>query len=266
MGCKRQQAWYAPSVVKIDDLFIWVNHCAQREGTGFLEETVRSLDASDAVGRYEVWTHDPTEQNQNDWLTDRLRQAASMSKWFIRLENDVVVNRNLCHNVCNWSATEEPDFGLGLLFGNWTLFNGAARLNLSRNKNGNLSRKTRWIEGAQAQLFKSSTVERILSNYAKNKRELQLAPWYTEDRCMPDFWVSTGVFEACLATYIHTPSLVQHVGTVSTFGGKDASQIYSEDFDLNWKNDGSTVSHHSRTVRQGRRARLRKMPGRRAKP
>ena len=253
-------------MVKIDDLFIWVNHCAQREGTGLLEATVESLDKSDAVGRYEVWKHDPAEQKQNDWLIDRLRLAASKSKWFIRLENDVVINRNLCHNVCNWSATEESDFGLGLLFGNRTLFQGAARLSLSRNKNGNLSRKTRWIEGAQAQLFKSSTVERILGNYAKSKEELRSAPWYNADACMPDFWVSTGVYEAGLATYIHTPSLVQHAGSVSTYGGIDASGICSEDFDLNWRNDGSTVSHHSRTVREGRRARLRKVPGRRAKP
>lgn len=239
------------------DIFIWVNHSVQREGSEVFARTLRSLNESDAKGQFEVWTHDPKEQSQSDWLIDRLRQAASRAKFFIRLENDVVVNRYLCHNVASWSALSEPDFGLGLLYSNHTLVHGLARQHLARSKAGNLRRKTRWIEGGQAQLYKSELVEGIVANFAKEKKELSHAPWYSDHICMPDFWVSTAVYELGLSTYLMEPSLVQHIGTQSSMSPVDASGIYSRNFDQDWKSNGFNAPVRKRKTGKSGRLRLR---------
>jgi hypothetical protein len=44
------------------------------------------------------------------------RAIDSGKKWILRLEDDVLVNRYLLHNVCSWRSPHvEPKFGLGFL-------------------------------------------------------------------------------------------------------------------------------------------------------
>lgn len=217
-------------------VFYWVNSCSLRENSKLVDSTLSSIAASD-IPEVSVWTHDPNEVKFKFWLISKLLLAASKADYFVRFEDDIEVNKHIHHNIQTWSALDEPDFGMGLLYVNRSLVDPRGWNALARSPKGELKRTSRWAEGGQAQIFKSSLMKDILIHFGKDVDKLRYPGCDDPDYCIPDFSVSTGVYEIGKSVYLHTPSLVQHHGKVSAFspGETAKEEISSRNFDPNWK-------------------------------
>lgn len=218
------------------DIFYWVNSCTLRQDSEVVDDTIKSICDSD-IESFELWTHDPEESKFKDWLIEKLLLASTKAEYFVRFEDDIEVNKHIHYNASTWSALDEPDFGMGLLYVNSSVVDPRGWHMLSRSPSGVLKRRARWAEGAQAQIFKSSLIPIIIENFGKNVDQLNYPGAKDPDYCIPDFSVSTGVYEAGKSVYIHTPSLVQHRGRVSVFspGQTAKEEISSRNYDPSWK-------------------------------
>lgn len=229
------------------DVFFWVNACVVRKDSDVRRNTILSLRNSD-IPSFEVWMHDPAEQKFKDWLIEKLLLAASKAEFFVRFEDDIEVNKNIMHNISTWSALDEPDFGMGLLYVNKSIIDPRGWHMLARSPKGELKRRYRWTEGAQAQIFKSSLMPAILENFNKEIETMGHQCCLDPDYCIPDFSVSTGVYELGKSVYIHSPSLVQHNGIVSAFSNGQTAKdpILARNYDPDWKRPEEKRRHKAR--------------------
>jgi len=93
---------------------VWLHTWHGRdEGRG---ATMESVAASDVGDRMEVMRQ-PTGCHRDDFYMQTLHDLAHRDDidWMLRLEDDVLVNRHLLHNVCRWNAVHHPLFGAGWL-------------------------------------------------------------------------------------------------------------------------------------------------------
>ena len=96
-------------------IFTWV-HTWHGRSEHARAATIRSLDASDAAGRYEVMCQ-PTDAHRDDFYINALRSICVYDgiDYMLRLEDDVLVNRHLLHNISRWKAPQHSRFGAGWL-------------------------------------------------------------------------------------------------------------------------------------------------------
>lgn len=96
-------------------IFTWVHTWHGRSSTQ-RAATLASLEASDASGRYQV-SMQPENTHRDDYYMDTLRAICDRTDtdYMLRLEDDVLVNKFLLHNVSKWSAPAHPRFGAGWL-------------------------------------------------------------------------------------------------------------------------------------------------------
>jgi hypothetical protein len=96
-------------------ILVWV-HTWHGRSDPARAATLRSLDMSDAAGRYEVMCQ-PVGVHRDDFYMATLRSICARRDidYMIRLEDDVVVSRHLLHNVSRWKATRHSRFGAGWL-------------------------------------------------------------------------------------------------------------------------------------------------------
>lgn len=96
-------------------IFVWV-HTWHGRSASDRGKTLRSLDQSDAAGRYEVLCQ-PATKHRDDFYLAVLSRVCDDTRYdyMLRLEDDVVVNKSLLHNACNWKALSHPLFGAGWL-------------------------------------------------------------------------------------------------------------------------------------------------------
>ena len=142
-------------------IYVWVQHAHGRNSS----PTFESIHASDIGRNYTLVTDEPRkfpedgDKLQAWWADTCLAQAdaaeARGCKWILRLEDDIIVNRHILHNIQHWPALHDPLFGFGTLFvpDRWL-----RRPMFARGVSGEWYCKFKDVAGAQAQVY---SVERI---------------------------------------------------------------------------------------------------------
>lgn len=190
------------------------------------ERTLASLHATD-WGRAPVSVKiDPglgkgPEQRQTETarlaLEAGLRSGATL---VLFLEDDLIFNRHIVHNLSHWPPLVRREIALASLYNP-----GIAPLAWGASGNFTLASNESCF-GSQAFLIPRETLEHVLKHWNKvdGKQDIKISRLASRIQAL---------------MYYHTPSLVQHVGKRSTWGGRFHR---ARDFDLDWKSD--VYPHH----------------------
>lgn len=84
-----------------------------RAGSAERKRSLQSVSESD-IGHIDV-CEQPTGANRIDFYIDTLRRLRKDAAFLLRLEDDILVNRHVIHNVLRWRGFDEPHFGAGWL-------------------------------------------------------------------------------------------------------------------------------------------------------
>lgn len=201
------------------------------------------------LGHYEKMLH---------WLMF-LNRAAREAPYVLRLEDDVVVNRHILHNVGTWSALLDPDFGMGILFAHEDNAHHFQRTQYGLSAS---MARTR-IAYAQGQLFESTALQAATKAVWEVLRS-EGHGWETLTKKWSRFdgTISLAISKVRKHIYLHRPSLVEcsEVATIDSLNAKrltprsGADKICDEpqrvleeiphrslDFELDWKRSTSTL-------------------------
>jgi hypothetical protein len=224
-------------------LDVWVQTCAGRKagqgGVGdSLRRTLESLEQSDAASKYELLVAPMTPHERLGefvWQSVQERARALCARTdpeetalLLRLEDDVIVNRHLLHNVATWPAVSEPDFVFGTLFtadGCWP-----EEMFWSTKPSGAVYRKDARIGHGQGWLLNARTVDAILERIPAARRKIGR-------RAVFDDELSQALF-GWRPYYVHLPSLVNcHGGCLRRANGQRllAGHFSHHSFELHFK-------------------------------
>jgi hypothetical protein len=183
-------------------IFFWVHTCPQRDAV--VEGTLDSLRESD-VGAFSVWRHGPditTSEEIEDWWETRLLAASKVPDFFVRLEDDVVVCRNIRHRVSRWGALQKPDFGVGLLY-RWQGTNDSPTI---IDRSGDFPRIVDYQHmGAPGMVFRSG----IVPSLVRTMRHIRKTRIFSRfGKLNFDTIVGQACHELGFSVYLHEPSLV----------------------------------------------------------
>lgn len=178
-----------------------------RDRRAQLEKTIADLAISD-------WKDDPIVHLDGDGAGTRLDRINANWQAAIRgtvnsgipsliLEDDVRVNRHLRHNLQRWSPAADP-----LFFG--SIYNGAG-IDVRA-----VDAQRMW--GGQGIVVSAAMAAHLIEHWDDE-------PGFADTR-MPRVAVRRA------PVYQHAPSLVQHIGRVSTWGGPFHQ---AADFDADWR-------------------------------
>lgn len=195
--------------------------CAGREAV--CRETVDALRATDWPGTWPVIialdhaAEGSRQYRQQMNALTALRAGIGVEPDFILfLEDDVTFNAHLCHNLTHWRPLRDGLLGMASLYNptiheiervdsqHWFRADGGA------------------VYGSQAYLFSFDTARFVAGH------------WH-EVEGMQDIKMSRLAAQGGWPIYYHTPSLVQHVGKESTWGG---GYHYAPDFDARFRANG----------------------------
>jgi hypothetical protein len=217
----------------------WVHACTTRsEKHG---PTIESLDDSDLKGRYELiecpsWK-DVGIPAINKWWCDTMVRLAtepfeggSPPDFVVRLEDDVVVNKHILHNIETWPSLQENDFGMGLIF-NWDCLWPPLPQMQRWRKNGCLIRLDVDIACAQGQVFRADFIPSLVRRIPKS--QTWFPPWHV----VFDHVATRATRLAGKYVHVHLPSLVNcHRGCHVGVGGDRRPGNYSnKTFHPTWK-------------------------------
>lgn len=176
------------------NLLVWIHSCPARRHTR--QAVARSLEASD-VACFEMREapdhHRAGRRAVMRWWRAQLIEQAKYpdDTVIVRLEDDILVNPHLAHNVLHWPALTASDFGIG------SLFMTDADLRHSLVTECGLRRATLGYTGtAQAQVYRPAELREWLEHVE------------IPDSITPDLVACAAVWRAGLAVYIHEPPLV----------------------------------------------------------
>jgi hypothetical protein len=218
----------------------WVNTCPKRRH--LCEATMESVRASDIGDSCElVEGLDGWNQKSWDQLHEFILGFSKEADFTVRLEDDVIVNKHIMHNVQTWAAITREDFGLGWLF----LYDGfyypkRRTLTMQDGRKDLIICTELALPGSQGIVYKSSNIEQILAQIMEARKH----KYATCDRYLPgplnnlfDSAVSWATQLAKFWCYMHDPSLVNcHEGSrVSADGSKHEGHFANKTFDLEWK-------------------------------
>lgn len=180
-------------------LGIWVNTWWKRDGVR--DATLASLDASDSAGRYQV-----RRQTESDccvqFFCNVMRELCETYTWVLRIEDDVLVNRHIVHNVTTWPAPHvEPKFGMGFLSVTHPVLADKAHVGYGE-KLKTPWRKHRGMHFGGGLLWKSSDFLPRIHRIQKCLCEWR--PMFAAAVCP-----SSILFDDGLRSYFHLPSLVK---------------------------------------------------------
>lgn len=149
-------------------LFVWVHSSKRRDPSS----TLQSVEASDIGKNYlhvrdeESRTFPKDYPNLQQWWQQQWLKAAKLAEeqdcqWILRLEDDIIVNRHIRHNVLTWPALRDPDFGLGTVF--WMdYWDKDPEIFKTSEHSGEDYRDTPDVEGAQGQVLKTTMVPDLI--------------------------------------------------------------------------------------------------------
>jgi hypothetical protein len=151
-------------------------------------------------------------QQRNTWLA-----LKACLKWkadyFLLLEDDLVFNRNIRHNLLKWNPLHRGDIALGSLYNPYLTCLALDPL----NNCSIVDPET--VYGSQAFILPRPTVEYLVKHW-------------NEVEGMQDIKISRLAGRLKHPVYYHTPSLVNHIGQQSVWGG---SYHHACDFDPSWR-------------------------------
>lgn len=192
------------------DILVWLQSTVRRDPS----RTIRSIEHSDIGSRFILVKDQKARtfpQDYSDlqqwWHSTWLDMVASAQirgcRWILRLEDDVLVNRHILHNLCTWSAPHNKLFGLGTLFvpDYWL-----KRPELFQTIDGAAIRKVKDVEGAQGQLVATDLVAELLAGVPRARQERGLC----QDKHPPSFdWsLSRSAWYLGRRVFVHMPALV----------------------------------------------------------
>lgn len=194
------------------DVLVWLQTTVRRDAS----QTIKSIERSDIGGRFLVVEDKKQRQFprdyidlQNFWHRSWLEMADAARvrncSLILRLEDDIVVNRHILHNVCRWKAPESPLFGLGTLFSPdyWLK---KPQLFVADKATGAVYRNNIDVEGAQGQLVATSRIEALLAGVPQAIRD----KGFGKPHHQPSFdWsLSRAAWPLGLRAFVHQPALV----------------------------------------------------------
>jgi len=201
-------------------LSLWMMSCPPRASDR--AATLARLEATDCAGLRAQVQLDP---NTEDDIPDRIvRQGLRVLHHFLDgtedylllLEDDIEFNRHLLHNLHRWPPLRQR---LVTLAG---LFNAGMRELAFDLPQHAVVIDPQAIIGCQALLLSRSTAAYVVRNWDRYPTPLDLR-------------LARLASELNRPLYYHSPSLVQHVGTTSTWGGRF---YQAADYDPTWKSPG----------------------------
>jgi hypothetical protein len=209
-----------------------------------IERVKASIEASDIGKKYD-WREHPPGMTIEEHLYASMRAARDAgADLVLRLEDDVLVNRHILHNLGTWAAVDDPRFGMGWAFDPPIYSTG------SNAKWPRRSRPDRWHNGrlpfSQAVVMRSSDIETLIV-HAKH--------WYKEFASY-DGDLDNALCYAALAMgkqiCIHAPSLTEHLveQMPSTLGHRHLNQTASScgSFDLEFKRGAPLYDRYGRMI------------------
>jgi len=221
---------------------IWVHTCAPRLDK--LGPTIQSLDESDAKGKYEILECPAGKLDAaNEWWAETMLRLASEEPegegphCIVRLEDDVIVNHHLLHNVCSWPALGFADFGMGLIFnwdGQWpprAMSQRWTKMPHGQRDIRELQRLDLDLGGAQGQVFRADFIPKLVSQISNAQRKCG------KGHLIFDWVLTRATRYAGRAVYSHLPSLVNgHIGsTMGATGMSHNGHFSHKTYDANWK-------------------------------
>jgi hypothetical protein len=215
-GISSRQSPLAPPGV--DGIVACMVSCARRKTV--CKRTLRSLERAGWLGRVLVQLEEHAFESQAKNLTADTRVAiergfATGAEYVLLLEDDLVFNRFFWHNLKCWAPLRRRDVTLA------GFYNPGHRILACDVRNNAMIIEPNSIYGSQALLLSRATVRYVLRHWDEMEGPPDLKLPYLAARLKRPI-------------YFHCPSLVQHVGRFSTWGG-DFHQ--APDFDRNWKAD-----------------------------
>lgn len=191
--------------------------CTEREATR--DQTLadlRSTDWDDKV-RVEVdrALYERSQSRQEDTAYNLLRRAIiDRPPCFLFLEDDLIFNRHLRHNLEHWAPVAEVS-STGYFFG--SIYNPSVQPRWTNTDAAYFVAEPDSVYGSQAFLLSLATAEHIVEHWL-------------EVIGLQDIKMSRLAAQVS-PIYYHVPSLVQHVGS-TTWGGANHSAL---DFQPEWK-------------------------------
>lgn len=183
------------------------------------QETLRSLAQSDwgeppAVLEFDTSASDSAQIRQTETARRALEQCLSCgADFFVFVEDDVVFNSHLRHNLSRWKPLLDGRVSLAGLYNP-----GIRPLAWGAKENFTLV-SPYGVYGSQGFLISEHALKYIVAHW-------------DEAEGMQDLRMSRLAAQLQDPLFYHTPSLVQHVGKESLWGGGFHS---ARDFDPNWK-------------------------------
>lgn len=144
-----------------------------------------------------------------------LKSVLGRADYILFMEDDLEFNRHIRHNLYRWRPFRERTATLG------SLYNPGLRELACDRRNRTRIMQPGVVFGSQAFLIRNDALEYILANWA-----------HVEG--MQDIKISRLAGRLGAHVLYHAPSLVQHVGKISTSEGYCHQ---AADFDLDWKAD-----------------------------
>lgn len=210
--------------IQAADLVIAVQTVPGREQA--LQATRASL-ARAGVQHPVVVCQDPQETKRHNLIKTLTYLDMSGASWVLRLEDDVLVNKHLLHNICTWSAPHQQNFGAGWLWRNAGL--AQSRTGIEVTQHGWV-RTEPDLAGAQGILLP----RRIIPQLVMGIRDR----WAETDGAQ-DKAITRTLFYKGLRVYIHDPPLVEHNVTFPSTLAPERPVIHAlhlaGDFDANWR-------------------------------
>jgi hypothetical protein len=156
------------------------------------------------------------EERQTETARNALEGAArSGAEYILFLEDDLIFNRHILHNLLSWGPLIRREIALASLYNP-----GVPALAWGATENFTLALNEHCF-GSQAFLISRDAVRHILNR------------WHTVEG-MQDIKISRLAAQIQSPMYYHTPSLAQHVGKRSVWGG---GFHQARDFDPEWKRE-----------------------------
>jgi len=182
--------------------------------------TIRSLHAAgQPLGRLHVFEDCSRSKDRRLRQTENslraLKQSLRLRKldYLLFLEDDVLFNHHFWHNLHAWAVAQRRDVALG------SFYNPGVRPFAFDVRHHATVVHTRDIFGSQAFLLRRDVLAYIVKHW-------------DEVEGMQDIRISRLAGHVSPHAHYHAPSLVQHVGRVSLWGGTFHS---AGDFDANWR-------------------------------
>jgi hypothetical protein len=179
-----------------------------------LGELRASLEASD-VGKFYVRCHlegltppEITEWWLAQWSEVAECAAEAGASHVLRLEDDVVVNPHLAHNVATWPGLRLDDFGVGLLFVDDSLLTQLTGFEVD-TATGAMRSKMDNLSCGQAQLVATELIPKLVAEYPAAKAQLYHRWGHDRERLDFDAAFTHAAHRLGRRLFVHVPSLVQ---------------------------------------------------------